>query len=276
MSKCEVIAVANQKGGVGKTTTTFTLGVALAKLGKKVLLIDADPQGDLTTCMGWHNPDDIPDTLASLMESSILGNEINTKEVILHHNENVDLIPSNIELSPIEVSLVKAKHRETIMKQCLTDLKENYDYILIDCMPSLGLITVNALASADKVIIPVQSQFLAAKGMNHLMSSILKIRQGINPNLKIEGILFNIVDGRTKLTKEITKELTNTYGKVFKVFNSVIPKTTKIAEASKEGKSIFLHDKRNKGALAYENLAKEVINNGRERTKSSKANIQSR
>ena len=206
MSKCEVIAVANQKGGVGKTTTTFNLGVALAKSGRRVLLIDADPQGDLTTYMGWHNADNLPITLSTLMGRSINDLEINSGEAILHHNENVDLIPTNLELASMEVSLVNAMSREYTMRNCIDDIKDKYDFVLIDCMPSLGMITINALASADKVIIPVQSEFLAAKGMNHLMNTILKVKKNINPKLDVAGIVLTIVDGRRNLSKEISEE----------------------------------------------------------------------
>ena len=176
MPKCEVIAIANQKGGVGKTTITFNLGVALAHAGKRVLLVDSDPQGDLTTYMGIHDPDNIPITLSTLMERSIKDEDINSKEAILKHDEGIDLITSNLELSSMEVSLVNAMSREFTLRNCLSDIKDKYDYVLIDCMPSLGMININALTCADKVIIPVQPQFFAAKGMTQLLSTIMKIK----------------------------------------------------------------------------------------------------
>ena len=268
MDKCEVIAIANQKGGVGKTTTTFNLGVALAQEGKKVLLVDADPQGDLTTYMGVHDTDNIP-TLASLMECYIQDRNIDTNSAIIHHKENIDLLPTNLDLSAMEISLVTAMSREYTIKNCLSSIKDKYDYILIDCMPSLGMITINALASADKVIIPVQTQFLAAKGMGHLLKTVAKVKRSINPNLKIGGILLTLVDKRTKLSKETKQLLEENYGNIVKIYNTQIPSAVKVAESTSSGKSIFSYDKNSKVTSAYKEFGKEILTDGKEYTKSS-------
>ena len=268
MDKCEVIAIANQKGGVGKTTTTFNFGVALAQEGKKVLLVDADPQGDLTTYMGVHDTDNIP-TLASLMECYIQDRNIDTDSAIIHHKENIDLLPTNLDLSAMEISLVTAMSREYTIKNCLSSIKDKYDYILIDCMPSLGMITINALASADKVIIPVQTQFLAAKGMGHLLKTVAKVKRSINPNLKIGGILLTLVDKRTKLSKETKQLLEENYGNIVKIYNTQIPSAVKVAESTSSGKSIFSYDKNSKVTSAYKEFGKEILTDGKEYTKSS-------
>ena len=268
MDKCEIIAIANQKGGVGKTTTTFNLGVALAQEGKRVLLVDADPQGDLTTYMGVHDTDNIP-TLATLMECYIQDRNIDTDSAIIHHKENIDLLPTNLDLSAMEISLVTAMSREYTIKNCLSSIKDKYDYILIDCMPSLGMITINALASADKVIIPVQTQFLAAKGMGHLLKTVAKVKRSINPNLKIGGILLTLVDKRTKLSKETKQLLEENYGNIVKIYNTQIPSAVKVAESTSSGKSIFSYDKNSKVTSAYKEFGKEILTDGKEYTKSS-------
>ena len=190
MSNCKVIALTNQKGGVGKTTTAVNLGVSLARQGKKVLLIDADAQANLTMSLGYNRPDDLPVTLSTIMQDIIDDNPIDVQKSILHHGEGVDLLPSNIELSGLEVRLINAISRESVLKTCVNEVKKNYDYCLIDCMPSLGMLTINALAAADSVVIPTQPHYLSAKGLELLLRSVSKVRRQINPPLRIDGILM--------------------------------------------------------------------------------------
>lgn len=216
-----VIALANQKGGTGKTTTTVNLGIGLARLGKKVLLIDADPQGDLTTCLGWQDQDSLQTTLATVMGKIIRDEPFTADEGILHHSEDVDLMPANIELSDLEATLVNAMSREITLRTYVNEAKKNYDVVLIDCMPSLGMITINALAAADSVIIPVQAHYLPAKGMTQLIKNIARVKKRINPALKVDGVLLTLVDGRTNLARQTAEILRHTYGSVLK---SIVPR----------------------------------------------------
>ena len=257
MSK--VIAIANQKGGVGKTTTTVNLGVGLARKGYKVLLIDADAQGNLTDSLGWHTPDEIADILATIMQGIIDHNTVEPNQAILYHGEGVDLLPANIALSALEVSLVNALSRETILKRYIDSVRDSYDFILIDCMPSLGMLTINALVAADSVLIPVQAHYLPTKGMTQLIQTIHRV-QHINANLSILGVLMTMTSQRTNFTKDISTQLRTLYGEHLNVFKTEIPQSIRIAEASASGQSIFEYDPKGKAVEAFEMLVKEFIN----------------
>lgn len=267
LSKATVMAVVNQKGGTGKTTTCENLGVGLAMEGKKVLLVDTDPQASLTICLGHPVPDQLSPTLSDMMGKILLEQPIAPGEGILHHPEGVDLMPANIELSGLEVSLVNAMSRETILRQYLDTVKQNYDFILLDCMPSLGMLTVNALAAADNVLIPVQAAYLPAKGLEQLLQTINKVRRQINPKLKIEGILLTMVDSRTNYSKEISSLIRENYGGKLKVYKTDIPRSVRAEEISAEGTSIFKHDPKGKVADAYRVLTKEVLHNAEKKRK---------
>ena len=259
---CKVIAIANQKGGVGMTTTTGNLGIGLVKRGKRVLLIDADAQGSLTASLGYTEPDRLEVTLATIMERIVNEDYPEPSEGILHHKEGVDLLPANIELSGIEVSLVNIMSRETVLREYVSLVSAEYDYILIDCTPSLGMITINALACADSVLIPVQAAYLPLKGLEQLIRTIGKVKRQINPKLKIEGILMTMVDNRTNYAREISNLLIENYGDKVKIYDCTIPISVRAAEVSAAGISIYTHDPKGKVAAAYERLTEEVLFNG--------------
>ena len=265
MSNCKVIAICNQKGVVGKTTTTVNLGIGLAMQGKRVLLIDADPQGDLTTSLGWQDSDNLNITLASKLIDVIKESNNNPLSGILHHIEGVDLLPSNLELSAMEFNLVNAMSRETTLKTYLNEVKSNYDYVLIDCMPSLGMITLNALSAADSVIIPVQAQFLPAKGMTQLLQTVSRVKKYINPKLNIEGILLTIVDNRTNLAKSTQEALRVNFGNRIKIYKTQIPSGIKAAETSSKGKSIYAYEPNSSVSKAYTEFTKEVLADDRKK-----------
>lgn len=265
MSDCIVCAISNQKGGVGKTTVCLNLGVGLARQGKKVLLIDFDVQANLTQSMGYQTPDDIPITVSDIMRKMIEDEVFDPLEGMIEHAEGIHLIPSNIQLSGIEASLANAMNRERILKNYIDQIRPHFDTILIDCMPSLGMLTLNALTAADKVIIPIQAHFLSVKGLELLLRTVGRVRKQLNPQLSIEGILINMLDRRATFTKDIIALIREHFGSNMKVFNTEIPLSVRAVEATAEGKSIFQHDPNGKVADAFFRLTKEVNQDERQR-----------
>lgn len=256
---CKIIAIANQKGGVGKTTTTSNLGIGLARQGKRVLLIDADAQGSLTASLGFPEPDKLEETLARIMTAIIEDEEIESDYGILKHEEGIDLMPGNIELSGLEVSLVNVMSRELVLRSYIEQVKESYDYILMDCMPSLGMMTINVFTCADSVLIPVQAAYLPVKGLEQLLKTIGRVKRQLNGNLQMEGILLTMVDNRTNYARDISDMIQSVYGNYIRIFSSRIPFSVRAAEIAAEGVSIYKYDPKGKVAQAYEALTKEVL-----------------
>lgn len=262
-SKCKVISVSNQKGGTAKTVSCVNLGIGLAKEGYRVLLIDADPRGSLTISLGYPEPDLMDYTLANIMIDLVNEEPLQLEKAILHHAEGVDLVPANIELSAIEITLVNVMSRELILRTLVEQLKDLYDFIILDCMPSLGMMTINALACADSVLIPVQAAYLPVKGLQQLIRTVGRVKRQLNPKLEIEGILMTMVDRRTNYAKEIAHMVFDTFSSSIKVFRTEIPISVRVAEVSVEGSSIYTYDPKGKAAAAYTALTKEVMRNGR-------------
>ena len=255
----KIVALCNQKGGVGKSVTAVNLGIGLAQKGKRVCLIDMDSQASMTASLGYQNPDQMENTLADILGHIISDEPVSPGEGIIHHAEGIDLMPANIELAGLEVTLVNTMSRETILREYLNSIRDWYDVILLDCCPSLGMLTINALAAADEIIIPVQPHYLSLRGMEQLIRTISNVKRKINPGLEIAGILITMADMRTNYSREIADLLHSTYGNKLRIFDSIIPMSIRAAETSAEGRSIYLHDPAGKVSAAYAALTREVL-----------------
>ncbi len=252
MGKVRIIAVANQKGGVGKTTTAINLSACLAEAGKKVLIIDADPQGNSTSGLGFEK-NEIENTIYE-----ILLDEIKIQDAILNTCvDNLQILPSNINLSGAEIELIGRDKREYILSNAVDTIKNNYDFIIIDCPPSLNLITINALTSSDTVLVPIQCEYFALEGLEQLLHTIGLVKDRLNPSLEMEGVVFTMYDARTNLSMEVVEEVKKDLGE--NIYKTIIPRNVRLGEAPSHGLPIILYDSRSKGAESYRLLAEEVI-----------------
>ena len=252
----KIVAIFNQKGGVGKTTTAVNLTAGLGQLGKKVLIVDIDPQGNTTSGFGINKQKSTVTSYEVLVETASI-----SQAVIKTEYKNVDIIPSKSDLAGAEIELADAERRESRLRSSLLQLREEYDYIFIDCPPSLGLISINALNSADSVLVPIQCEFFAMEGLSQLMATIRQVKRSYNPLLELEGILLTMYDGRLNLTQQVVGEIKKYFQKA--LYSTVIPRTVRLSEAPSFGMPIQYFDKRSKGSDAYNKLAKEFLKRNR-------------
>ena len=256
---CKVISIANQKGGVGKTAVAVNISACLAQKGYKVLLLDMDSQGSATASLGFREPDEMEDTLADVFNMLINDEDIDPDYGIRQCSDGFSVMPGNIDLAAVEAGLINVMNRERVLKDYISMVRLFYDFIIIDCCPSLGMLAINALAASDSVIIPVQPAYLPVKGLGQLFKTIYKVRKQINSNLEIEGVLMNMVDLRTNYAREIINRIHESYDMSMRVFNTWIPMSVKVGEATAEGISVLKHDPKGKASSAYISLAKEVL-----------------